>query len=342
MTGRERVLAALEHRKVDRVPRNLWALPGVFMFRNQEREAIVQRFPEDFTGPVIGLSGSRRWKGNPGEVGSYTDDWGCTFEVGQRGVVGEVKHPLLANDYEGLAEWDAPWECMENLRPDLVAEGYEKTDLFVLAGTHIRPFERMQFLRGTENLYLDIASGEPLMMELLAKLDKFYTAELEFWQQTPVDGVSMMDDWGSQRSLLINPKAWRKIFKPYYQKYAQMIKSSGKKVFFHSDGYIADILPDLIEIGVDAVNSQLFCMDMEEVGRQCAGKICFWGEIDRQHLLPFGTEEEVRQGVRRVYKALCPNGPTGVIAQCEMGLIDPPENVAAVFDEWNRISEEEA
>ena len=96
---------------------------------------------------------------------------------------------------------------------------------------------------------------------------------------------------------------------------------------------------DLIEIGIDAVNSQLFCMDMEKLGREYAGKITFRGEIDRQFLLPFGTEEQVRQGVRRAFKALCPDGvPTGCIAQCEWGLNDPYENVRAVYDEWDRLS----
>ena len=96
-----------------------------------------------------------------------------------------------------------------------------------------------------------------------------------------------------------------------------------------------------MEIGIDAVNSQLFCMDMEEIGRRYAGKIAFWGEIDRQRMLPFGTEGEVRQGVRRAYRALCPDGRlTGAVAQCEWGVRDPEGNVRAVFDEWDAIARE--
>ena len=85
-----------------------------------------------------------------------------------------------------------------------------------------------------------------------------------------------------------------------------------------------------------------FCMDMEKLGREYAGKITFWGEIDRQRILPFGTEEEARAAVRRAYKALCPDGKlTGVIAQCEWGVKDPAANVAAVFDEWDAIAREQ-
>ncbi|MEM3515676.1 MAG: hypothetical protein QW281_03350, partial [Saccharolobus sp.] len=106
-----------------------------------------------------------------------------------------------------------------------------------------------------------------------------------------------------------------------------------------SDGHIEAIYPDLIEIGIDAINSQLFCMNIEELGRKYRGKVTFWGEIDRQYILPFGTVEEVRSAVRRVRKAL-DTGRGGVIAQCEWGLKDPKENIEAVFEEWNKPLEE--
>ena len=109
-----------------------------------------------------------------------------------------------------------------------------------------------------------------------------------------------MDDWGSQKALLVSPDMWREIFKPMYKDYCDILRKKKKYAFFHSDGHIRAIYPDLIEIGVDAVNSQLFCMDIEELDREFGGRITFWGEIDRQHVLPFGSEEEVRAAVRRV------------------------------------------
>ena len=148
-----------------------------------------------------------------------------------------------------------------------------------------------------------------------------------------MDGIQFMDDWGSQNALLISPAMWRSSYKPLYREYVDIIHSAGKFAFFHSDGHIEAIYPDLVEIGIDAVNSQLFCMDIERLAGDFGGKITFWGEIDRQNLLPFGTEEDVRQGVRRVRKAM-DTGKGGVIAQCEWGVHDPYENVRAVFDEW--------
>jgi uroporphyrinogen decarboxylase len=148
-----------------------------------------------------------------------------------------------------------------------------------------------------------------------------------------VDGISFMDDWGSQHTLLISPKLWREFYKPLYAEYCRMIHAAGKFVFYHSDGHIFDIIPDLIEIGVDALNSQLFCMDIEEIGRRYRGQVTFWGEIDRQHVMPFGTVAEVQAAVQRVRAAL-DDGRGGVIAQCEWGIDVSAENVAAVFAAW--------
>lgn len=207
----------------------------------------------------------------------------------------------------------------------------------MLAGTGIRPFERMQFLRGTEKLFIDLAYGTKEVYKLRDMIHDFYIKELLMWANTDVDAVSFMDDWGTQKTLLISPEQWRDIFKPLYKEYCDILHEKGKYVFFHSDGNIELIYPDLIEIGVDAVNSQLFCMDIEKLGKLYSGKITFWGEIDRQHILPFGTEEDVRNAVKRVANSLIKGKRTGVIAQCEWGKNDSRENIEAVFDEWNKF-----
>jgi hypothetical protein len=339
MTSRERVVRALQHKEVDRAPRELWALPGVAMFHKAEMDALIEEFPMDFTGPGVGYKRGRRESGTPCVIGTSTDAWGCVWTVKEDGVVGEVKRAMFADGYEGLSEYQAPWELIEGLDRAQIALNCASTDKFVLAGTETRPFERMQFLRGTEDLYCDLALDEPETYRLRDKLHEFFLAEMRFWASTPVDGVGFMDDWGAQRSLLISPEKWRQFFKPLYREYCDILHAAGKYVFFHSDGFIEAIYPDLIEVGIDAVNSQLFCMDIEKLGREHAGKITFRGEIDRQRLLPFGTEEEVRGGVRRAFRALCPNGRiTGVIAQCEWGVHDPARNIRAVYDEWDRLA----
>ncbi len=134
---------------------------------------------------------------------------------------------------------------------------------------------------------------------------------------------------------MISPKQWRKIFKPLYKDYIDLAHRAGKRIFMHSDGYIYDIYGDLIELGLDAINSQLFIMDIEEIGKQFSGQITFWGEIDRQHLLPDGTTGQIAGAVRRVKDALYKNG--GVIAQCEFGPGTRPENFEMVYQTWDEI-----
>jgi len=302
------------------------------MFRKTELEEVLGMFPSDFTGAPGKYGPSKRAQGTPSEVGTYIDEWGCEWTVAEPGVCGEVKNPPLA-DWDRLADWEPPWELLEKADFSKVEAFCKSTDKFVKAGTHTRPFERMQFLRGTENLFMDLAFQPEEFMVLRRKIHEFNLREIELWSTTAVDAVGFMDDWGTQSSLLISPDLWRDIFKPMYKDYCEILKSKGKYVFFHSDGHTIDIIPDLIEIGIDALNTQLFCMDIEEIGRRFKGKITFWGEIDRQNILPFGSVEGVRSAVRRVRRAL-DDGSGGVIAQCEWGIRDPKENIIAVFQTW--------
>lgn len=234
-------------------------------------------------------------------------------------------------------DWESVRVPRERLSVDAerVNDFCRTTDCFVLARTSARPFELLQFLRKPENLFLDLIDQPPEFCRLLERVQAFYLEEMTLWADTEVDALVFNDDWGSQSSLLISPFLWRKMFKPLYQSYIDIGHRYGKYVFMHSDGYIAEILPDLVELGLDALNSQLFCLDIEELGRSYGGKLTFWGEIDRQLLLPFGTPAEIEAAVRKVHDCLYREG--GVIAQCEFGVGAKPENVRAVFEAWERI-----
>lgn len=333
MNSRQRVIKALNFEEVDRLPRSLWRLPGVEMFRKDELNEVLEKYQEDFSAPVYSYGKGKRCKGNQFTVGEYTDAWGCVWHAAEPGVAGEVKeYPLI--DWSNLDSYQIPWELLDEADLTKVNESCAKSDKFVLVGTETRPFERMQFLRGTENLFMDLAYGDSEVYKLRDMLHEFYIKEMKMWAETDVDGVSFMDDWGSQNSLLISPTLWRKFYKPLYKEYCDILHSKGKYVFMHSDGNIESIYPDLVEIGVDAMNSQLFCMNIEKLGSQYSGKIAFWGEIDRQNILPFGTQLDVRNAVDRVARALIKDKRTGVISQCEWGTKDPKENIMAVFEQW--------
>ena len=333
MTGRERVIATLTFNKPDRPPRDLWTLPYIHLFRRDELDALQEAYPMDLAPIDRSPDALDNYIQNAAKTGSYRDNWGSVWHVGEPGVSGEVKVPVLAN-WADLATFQPPWHEIRNQDTDYINRTCEETDQFTLSGRTKRPFERLQFLRGTEALYYDIGYGTAEFRKLLEMVHEFYLEDVAGWCQTAVDGIGMMDDWGSNKNLLINPKTWRELFKPLYKAYCDMIHAAGKFAFFHSDGNISAIFGDLVEIGMDAINSQLFVMDIEELARLYKGKVTFWGEIDRQHILPFGSVEDVRDAVMRVRGAL-DDGTGGVIAQCEWGKDNSKENIEAVFQSWS-------
>ena len=336
MTSKQLVEDTLEFRHRGRNPREMWVLKWAKLNYPEQLSAISREFPNDIVSPpIICKQQSAVKKGEKFAIGTYTDEWGCTFQNVQAGIAGEMKRPQVVEE-----EWE-DWENVhipdENLTLDVDAVNdfcRRNSDKYLLSGCFPRPFERLQFIRGTENLYMDLMFPPDNMITFMKKMHEHYCNELEVWAKTEVDALQIMDDWGAQRNLLINPELWRKIFKPMYQDYADIARRHGKKLFMHSDGNILKIIPDLIEVGVDALNSQIFCMGAENL-TPFKGKITFWGEIDRQNILPSPDPAVAARAVDEVYEALYCNG--GCIAQCEFGPGARPETVREVFRRWNEV-----
>jgi len=327
LTSRERVIRTLRFEGVDRPARDIWTLPAAFFGREEELQALFDQYPSDF-----GSSGYREPVDEtplyfPGE---WTDPWGSRWINIQAGMIGEVKYPAI-DDWSKLAHWQPPYELLGVGFED-VNRTVAQSDKFTMIGCP-RPFERLQFVRGSQNAYMDLAWGVPEVFTLLDMIHDYYMQHLRYIVETDVDGMMFMDDWGSKHTLLISPKMWVEYFKPMYKDYCDMAKAHGKLVLMHSDGHIMDIYEHLIEIGVDAINSQLFTMPIEEIGQRFKGRITFWGELDRQHVLPFGTPDDVRAAVERVKRALWdPRG--GVIGQAEFNKGYPMKNIRAFFEAW--------
>ncbi len=340
-TSRELVICCLTFDSPERIPRDLWVLPWAEIHHPETVKMLRERFPSDFVTAQYFYPPSPRVKGDPYKMGEYIDEWGCVFENLQDGIIGEVKSPQITD----IADWKQVQPPYEQLPEDSTAAYdtirafYDSTDKFVLANCCPRPWERYQFLRGTVEAMMDVMTPEEGGGELLRTIHEFYLKELEFWVKADVDAIMFMDDWGSQNQLLIPPRIWRELFKPLYKDYCDLAHDHGKFAFMHSDGHITEIYQDLIEVGVDALNSQLFCMDMEKIQQIAKGKITFWGEIDRQHILPNPDPRAGREAVRKVASHLYdPRG--GIIAQLEFGGGAVPETVFAVYDEWEKISTE--
>lgn len=335
MDSRERVMRTLEFNHPDRIPLDLWILPATRMEYGEQLEAILETHERDiasFTGPF-----DHGYTKEYYERGMFRDPWGCVWTNIQPGIIGEVKNPVF-EEYDEIDTYVAPteqfvkeWDANKETLAGQIGEAREKGKFII--GGWISIFERLQYLRGTENLYCDIALEEEDMDKLVEIVMGFQRVYLKKWLEMDIDAVAFGDDWGSQRSLLISPNQWRHIFKPLYQELIDMIKAAGKKVFFHSDGCIMDLYPEFIEMGVDALNSQLWCMDIEKIAENYAGKITFWGEISRQTTLPHGTPKEIREHAEIMKKLLHKNG--GLIGESEVNRDVPLKNIETVLEVWN-------
>ncbi len=336
MTSKECVLSTLNFTNTqERIPRQLWSLPWANEHCPEMIAQLTQDFEWDFDGPDTVLKEQPSTKGDPYAVGEYVDEWGCVFTNIHRGVIGEVKQPIVKyDDWNDVKCIHIPEELLSFDIGQVNRSCEEKQDKFLFASCCPRPFEQLQFIRGTANLYMDLMDPTPKMLDFIKRMHDFYSRLMEKWAKTDVDALNMMDDWGSQNDLLIHPQLWDEFFAPMYRDYIDIAHQNGKKIFMHSDGNILRIIPKLIDLGLDAVNSQLFCMGLENLAPY-KGKITFWGEIDRQHLLPEGSVVDIDRAVESVYKTLWQNG--GCIAQCEFGPGAKPENVYRVYQAWEEI-----
>lgn len=339
-SSREVMRRTLTFDHPERIGCCIFALP-VFITSNPEAHAaIIKEFPNDIDYAPAPYEPSSCLSGDPFAEGKYVDEWGCIFSNINAGVIGEVKDPLIP-DLEDLSNLRPPYEQLPKDEAAAIAKVNEfcrNSDKFIFAGCNPRPWERYQFLRGTEEAMMDMALQEENVFRILKEIEDFYMKEIEFWCKTDVDAIFWMDDWGSQQSLLISPETWRQLFKPIYKKFIDCCHKNGKFAFMHSDGFIEAILPDLIELGLDAGNFQIGCMNLENLAAIAKGKFTFFGEIDRQLILP-GTPEDGIRFVRKVAEHLFdPAG--GIVKELELGGLARPETALAAMREWDKIAVE--
>lgn len=335
MTGRERVLRTLEFNHPDRIPMDLWVLPAAKMHYGDQLNELLGQYETD----ILSLSGPFDLSFNPEyyKIGTFVDGWGSRWMNIQAGLIGEVKGPIFT-EYEKMEGYTAPiknftvqWENNRYILKEQIRQA-RSSGKFLIGGW-ISLFERMQFLRGTENLYCDIALSDDGMFKMAGIVMDFMRVYVTSWLKEDIDAVAFGDDWGTQISLLISLEQWKNIFKPMYQELIDLIKAAGKKVFFHSDGYILKLYPELIDMGVDAVNSQIWCMDVEKIAQNFAGKITFWGEISRQDVLPNGKPEDIYRSAGTMKHLFNVNGG-GLIGQSEINYDVPLDNIRAVLTAW--------
>ena len=288
MDSRERVFRALERSGPDRLPLFQQLLPGAHLQYGETLAQLLSRYPTDFSD--AGYYGDTEY--GPAAGVGHADAWGAVWTRVSDDYKGQVTvHPL------------ADWSALETYKfPDPTRVGdfgrvieTVKTNpgrkYLLVDGDTL--FQRMFYLRGFESLLVDLAERRPEVFYLRDQIVGFLLKRVEIWLGYGVDGLFFRDDWGTQQELMIHPRVWREIFKPSYKRLFDAVHAGGKHVFFHSDGVIQDIVPDLIEIGADALNAQIPCMNGDELARKFGSRLCFVAGADRQHWLPFGTSKEV-------------------------------------------------
>ncbi len=323
MTSRERVNAAIEFKGPDRVPFTNVFFPGALWRHGRKLIELMERHPDDF--------GNKGFQIPPEPdvvIEEYTDDWGVTWRRSKGYSAGEVLKPAL-NTWDRWPRYAFPHDPPESSWDGLKAcFANPERDWYALTGW-IDLFERMQFLRGTENLLMDFAGDRTELHELADRILNRNIRLIEGYIRSGADGIWLSDDWGSQDRLLINPDLWRRFFKPRYRRMIEIIRDAGRHVFFHSCGWTMDIWDDLIELGVNVINPQNALFPHDVLEDKLAGRICVFADADRQHVMPFGTPEEVRAFVRNTISTFNRSG--GVMLRFELEPVWPYENIEAMY-----------
>ena len=373
LTSRERVLAVLNHEIPDRVPIIIGASnatgismptyqklkkvlgvesPDGFLYDWPELgtakidEVILERLHSDVRGVLDREPATVRERNLNREPGlPYFNSWGVGSVEGDPGTWFPAIHPMA--DTHSIADVESyPWPDMND--PTRVA--HVKADAQKLAQENkyailatpwlAFPLERAFALQRMDRFMLSLGRHPDFAKALLARLtDLCKTLMGNFLRECGdnIDMIKIGDDLGMQNSLLMSPRMYREILKPFHADYLAFIRSHTRaKVFFHTDGDVYPLIPDFIEMGVDILNpiqtSAGKMSDLEGLKKQFGRNIIFCGAIDTHRVLPFGTPDEVRMEVKRIINILGRGGGY-MLASVHTVMSDvSPENVLAMVD----------
>ncbi len=373
MTSRERVLTCLDHKQPDRVPIVIGASNAtgvkmpVYQRLKQELgiaapdnyiydwpelgtalldEATLERLHSDVRGILDRFPAEtyRRNRARPPHD-PFVDDWGSGQREIEAGVWYPGVHPMAdARTIDDIERY--PWPDMDD--PSRVAhvraeaQHLRAANQYAAIGTPwlLFPFERAHAMQGMAT-FLGNMAGDPEFAEALllkiAALCKQLMGHFLRECGDSLDIIKIGDDLGTQSSLMISPRMYRRVLKPIHADFIAFIKARTQaKVFFHTDGDVFDLIDALIEIGVDILNpiqsSAGRIGDLAGLKRRFGDRLSFCGAIDTHHVLPHGSPAEVRNEVRRVIDALAPGGGFMLAAVHTIMQDVPAHNVLAMVD----------
>ena len=332
MNSRERIIAALTFSRPDRVPVMHRTLPGGFRVHGEKLQALYRTYPSDI---MLSPSSNSPFAfsdvdSEHGGAGTMTDVWGCTWLKTSDDWQGRVVEFPLA-DWSALRSYRWP-DAMTGYAgvEEMMSVMKEDRHQHYYLGACGTLMHQMTFLRGFEETLIDLYEGNQEILVVRDRITEIILRRIEVLTKAGADGILLNDDWGTQTSLFIKPALWRELFKPAYKKMVDAAHSGGAYAHMHFDGVTDAIVPDLIEIGLEELNPQVWCMNVDDLSRRYRGKACFRADLDRQHILCRGTPAEVVEHVWQTYQAFgLPTG--GYIGYGQVGPDTPIENVEAML-----------
>lgn len=370
-SSRTRVQAALNHRELDRIPcdlggsrltgihvnaytslRRFLALPPTepVIGDYQQRLAVVEDDVIDLLGLDVQGVGPRspstwtRTLTDDGEYLSFVDEWGAVRRMPKDGFFFDTVSAPLAGDITAADVDRYPWpDPSDPARFDGMVEEARRIagkGRAIFVGSICAGLTEMFFrLRGFEDGYMDLAANPVLASRIM---ERILQIKLRYWDRIlpelgdAIDVAGEADDLGGQERLLFSPTMYRQIVKPLHAELLGLIhKRSHAKVFFHSCGAIRELIPDLIEVGIDVLNPvQVSAAGMDSAGlkRDFGRELVFWGGgADTQRVLSSGTAEQVCDDVSRHVQDLKPGGGFVFAAVHNIQAEVPARNIVAMF-----------
>jgi uroporphyrinogen decarboxylase len=342
------VLQAFSHEQPERVPRVAGFSPALL---ERFRKATGAESPEDYWDFEVRDVGfgettaqgdfARYFPAHVEHKIARVNEWGVGHVRGSLHHFEDYVHPMA--EFTSLAELEKyPWPDVtaayrRSSVPDAIEalhkRGYAVRGCPPMANGSI--FENAWLLRGLERLLVDLVQNQEFAAALLDRITGFQVQNSRYLANCEVDILLTGDDVGTQRGMMMGPDMWRKWLKPRLAKIIAAAKEQKPHmhVFYHSDGDVRAIVPDLIDIGVDVLNPvQPECMDPAEMKRRYGKKLSFWGTVGTQTTMPFSTPDDVR---RVVHERIATVGLGGGLLLAPTHLLEPDVpwlNVIAFFE----------
>jgi len=296
------------------IPANVVISGATWAQLREELEAVCLRHPLLFPGFRKGQVDFNSFARTE-EQKTTTDAWGVKWQSELDGLIGLVVDSPLA-DWDRFETWRAPepprFTPADRFR---LEEARRNGDMVSFSTEHGFLLMRLYYLRGYENFMVDVASDEPMLDKLVSVVAGYWERAMKPYAEFGLDLLDAADDQGTQTASMLGPKYFRRWLMPTYKRLFLPVRKGGGHVFMHTDGYIMDIMDELIESGLSIVNPQDLVNGIDNLARTAKGRVCIRCDVDRQSVLPFGTPAEVRGLIREeVMKLGSPAGGLEFVA----------------------------